>query len=74
MLVKQQVCGLLRGELGSLLCTHSLGLPPAEASLRRTNVLISAAAVKSNQPSCSPGFVNTCLGFMGALSFTRAEP
>lgn len=66
MLVKQQVHGLLRVELFLLTpLLIGLGCFQAEARLGRTDLLIFVLQ-QLNQPTCSPGFVNTCLGFMGA--------
>lgn len=42
-----------------------LGRFQAEARFGRTDLLIFVLQ-QFNQPTCSPGFVNTCLGFMGA--------
>lgn len=59
MLVKQQVRGLFR-RIG---CTPLYWSAPAGGSLSRTDLLS-----KSNQPPCSPGFVNTC-GVSRGLTF-----
>lgn len=70
MLVKQQVYGLLRVELGLLLCAYTLGqLPGWDQTWQNRFAHISAAAVKS--ANLQPRVYKYLFRIYGCLEFHK---